>query len=209
MGEKTLATGYFNEPLHQPPSEALLTRFPNLRALPPFQAKPRLWEPYCSLTCAGRAEFVKQAICPATRNLTDDQLGAIGETRGMVALNFHVGFLRPDGELDQDAPLELLVRHIDHVAEIADIDCVGPGADSPYIAGPHDVSWRLSRTAAIRARIWRRSCTGIGFGSCELPGANLLQHLSSAVAVSRGCGATSTTVFFLVPSLQRPSVSPG
>lgn len=62
MLEQTLATGYFNEPLHQPLSEALLTRFPNLRALPPFQAKRWLWEHYCSLTCAGRAEFVKQAL---------------------------------------------------------------------------------------------------------------------------------------------------
>jgi uncharacterized protein len=61
MLEETLATGYFNEPLHKPISEVLLRRFPNLRALPPVQAKRWLWEHYCSLGCAGRAEFVKQA----------------------------------------------------------------------------------------------------------------------------------------------------
>jgi uncharacterized protein len=61
MLEETLATGYFNEPLHKPLSEALLSRFPNLRKLPPPQAKRWLWEHYCSLSCAGRAEFVKQA----------------------------------------------------------------------------------------------------------------------------------------------------
>jgi predicted acyl esterase len=60
--EETLATGYFNEPLHKPLSEALLARLPNLRALTPFQAKRWLWDHYCSLTCAGRAEFVKQAL---------------------------------------------------------------------------------------------------------------------------------------------------
>jgi hypothetical protein len=62
MVEETLATGTFNEPLHRPLSEALLTRFPQLRTLPPFQAKRWLWEHYCSLPCAGRAEFVKQAF---------------------------------------------------------------------------------------------------------------------------------------------------
>lgn len=62
MLEETLATGIFNEPLHRPFAEALLTRFPHLRALPPLQAKRWLWEHYCSLTCDGRAEFVRQAM---------------------------------------------------------------------------------------------------------------------------------------------------
>ncbi|HYB04995.1 MAG TPA: CocE/NonD family hydrolase [Nitrososphaerales archaeon] len=60
--DETLATGYFNEPLHKPFSEALLNRFPNLRTLPPMQAKRWLWEYYCALSCADRVEFVKQAM---------------------------------------------------------------------------------------------------------------------------------------------------
>ncbi len=61
MLEETLATGYFNEPLHLPFSPTLLARFPMLRTMPPSQAKRWLWEQYCALTCAERAEFIKQA----------------------------------------------------------------------------------------------------------------------------------------------------
>jgi predicted acyl esterase len=60
--DETLATGYFNEPLHRPLSEAVRARFPDVRALPPHEGKRWLWEHYCSLSCAGRAEFVKQAM---------------------------------------------------------------------------------------------------------------------------------------------------
>lgn len=62
MVEETLAGGYFNEPLHLPFSETLLSRHPELRRLSPSQAKRRLWEQYCALDCAQRAAFVKQAL---------------------------------------------------------------------------------------------------------------------------------------------------
>lgn len=62
MVEETMAGGYFNEPLHQPFSEALLSRYPELCTLPPSQAKRWLWEQYCALPCAQRAAFVKQAL---------------------------------------------------------------------------------------------------------------------------------------------------
>jgi uncharacterized protein len=62
MKDETLAGGYFNEPLHQPLPETLLKRFPNLRWLSPVERKRWLWEHYCSLTCAERAKFVRQAL---------------------------------------------------------------------------------------------------------------------------------------------------
>lgn len=62
MADETLAGGYFNEPLQQPFSEALLARYPELRMLPPQQAKRRLWERYCALPSAQRAELIKQAL---------------------------------------------------------------------------------------------------------------------------------------------------
>lgn len=62
VAEETQAGGYFNEPLHRPLPEALSARFPELRDLPPAEAERRLWAHYCALTCAGRAEFVKQAL---------------------------------------------------------------------------------------------------------------------------------------------------
>jgi uncharacterized protein len=66
--KETMAGGYFNEPLHRPFSETLLARFAHLRALPPSQAKRWLWEHFCAMTCAQRAEFVKQAL--GTENVT-------------------------------------------------------------------------------------------------------------------------------------------
>ncbi len=59
--KETMAGGYFNEPLHKPFSKALLTRFPNLSKMPPSKAKRWLWEQYAAMTCAQRAEFIKQA----------------------------------------------------------------------------------------------------------------------------------------------------
>ena len=80
MLEETLATGYFNEPLHRVLPEALLARFPDLRSLAPFEAKRRLWEHYCSLTCAERAAFVKQTM--GTNAVTVLDVEALSEIFG-------------------------------------------------------------------------------------------------------------------------------
>jgi membrane dipeptidase len=69
------------------------------------------------------------ALCPSTRNLTDKQLDAIGESEGVVGINFHVGFLRSDGKSDADTPLSLIVRHAQYVADRIGIDHVALGSD--------------------------------------------------------------------------------
>jgi membrane dipeptidase len=69
------------------------------------------------------------ALCPSPRNLGDDQLRAIGESGGLVGINFHVGFLRADGADDPDTPLSEIVRHAGHVAEVAGVDAVALGSD--------------------------------------------------------------------------------
>jgi membrane dipeptidase len=69
------------------------------------------------------------ALCPSPRNLTDDQLRAIGERRGLVGVNFHVGFLRADGAEDADTPLARIAEHAAHIAQIAGVECVGLGSD--------------------------------------------------------------------------------
>lgn len=66
MLEETLAGGYFNEPLHKPFSEDLLQHYPRLRTLPPLQAKRWLWEHYCSLGPAQRAQLIKWAVGGST-----------------------------------------------------------------------------------------------------------------------------------------------
>ena len=69
------------------------------------------------------------AICPHSRNLTDEQLAAIRQSGGMVGVNFAVSFLRPDGRHDKDTPVELIVRHIEHLLKHAGEDGVGLGSD--------------------------------------------------------------------------------
>jgi len=58
------------------------------------------------------------ALCPSTRNLTDKQLDAVGDSGGVLGINFHVGFLREDG-----------LRHIDYVAQRIGIEHVALGSD--------------------------------------------------------------------------------
>ena len=69
------------------------------------------------------------ALCPSTRNLTDRQLDAIRESRGMVGLNFATCFLRPDGAMRADTDLDTMVRHLDALIERLGEDGVGFGSD--------------------------------------------------------------------------------
>ncbi len=69
------------------------------------------------------------AICPSSRNLTDDQIKAVGQSGGLIGLNFANGFLRPDGLWKNDTGFDILLRHLDHLIEIAGVDHVGLGSD--------------------------------------------------------------------------------
>ena len=69
------------------------------------------------------------AVCPHSRNLTDRQLHAIRESRGMVGVNFATSFIRPDGQRNDDTTLEQLIRHMDHLIEHLGVDGVGLGSD--------------------------------------------------------------------------------
>jgi len=69
------------------------------------------------------------AISPHSRNLTDRQLAAIRQSGGLVGVNFATSFLRPDGRHDRDTPIDLIVRHVDHLLEHLGEDGVGFGSD--------------------------------------------------------------------------------
>jgi membrane dipeptidase len=69
------------------------------------------------------------ALSPHSRNLTDQQLVAIGESGGLVGVNFAVSFLRPDGRRDKNTPTELIIQHIEHMLEYAGENSVGFGSD--------------------------------------------------------------------------------
>jgi membrane dipeptidase len=69
------------------------------------------------------------AICPASRNLTDAQLDAIGASGGLVGIVYAVGFIRPDGAEEPDTPLEAIAAHARHVADRIGVDHVALGSD--------------------------------------------------------------------------------
>jgi membrane dipeptidase len=69
------------------------------------------------------------ALSPHSRNLTDRQLAAIRETGGLVGVNFAAGFLRSDGRMLANTPLDDVVRHADHLIAQVGVDGVGFGSD--------------------------------------------------------------------------------
>jgi membrane dipeptidase len=69
------------------------------------------------------------AICPSPRNLTDEQLEAVRASGGVVGLNFATGFLDEGGSREPDLPLEVMVRHVDHLVDKLGPDGVALGSD--------------------------------------------------------------------------------
>jgi membrane dipeptidase len=69
------------------------------------------------------------ALCPASRNLTDAQLDAIGASGGLVGIVFAVSFLRADGRDEPDTPLDAIVAHVRHVADRIGVEHVALGSD--------------------------------------------------------------------------------
>ena len=69
------------------------------------------------------------ALSPASRNLTDAEIDAVGASGGLVGIMFEPSELREDGQPNPDTPLETLVRHIDYVAQRIGSDHVALGSD--------------------------------------------------------------------------------
>jgi membrane dipeptidase len=69
------------------------------------------------------------AICPCSRNLTDEQLDLIAASNGLAGINFAVGFLRPDGALDPQTPVDVIADHIEYIAARTGVDHVAIGSD--------------------------------------------------------------------------------
>ena len=80
------------------------------------------------------------AITEHSRNLTDDQLRAIADSDGMVGLNFAAAFLRNDGKMLSNVPLNQMLKHIDHLINILGEDRVGFGSDYDGAVVPEELS---------------------------------------------------------------------
>jgi membrane dipeptidase len=68
-------------------------------------------------------------LCPTSRNLTDQQLDAIGSTGGLVGIVFASRFIRSDFARDPDTPLEVIVEHARYVADRIGVEHVALGSD--------------------------------------------------------------------------------
>jgi membrane dipeptidase len=60
------------------------------------------------------------------RNLTDEQIAAIAEKDGVIAVTFAPGLLGGKGDL------EMLLRHVDHLVKLAGANHVAFGSDFMY-----------------------------------------------------------------------------
>lgn len=67
-----------------------------------------------------------RALCNVPRNLTDDQIKAIGEKGGIVGINAFNEFIHLDRE---KRTVDYLINHIEHIADLIGIDHIALGFD--------------------------------------------------------------------------------
>ncbi|SMC44104.1 dipeptidase [Rhizobium sp. RU36D] len=94
------------------------------------------------------------ALTPVARNLTDRQLDAIRERKGLVGLNYAVTMLREDSRDDSHTPLSDMVRHVDYLVDRMGIDCVALGSDfdgATIPAAIGDAAGNQKLVAALRS----------------------------------------------------------
>lgn len=79
------------------------------------------------------------ALSPSPRNLTDAQFDAVRDSGGVVGINFHVGFLREDGDADAETSLTEIVRHARYAADRIGIEHIALGSDFDGATMPGDL----------------------------------------------------------------------
>jgi membrane dipeptidase len=95
------------------------------------------------------------ALCASSRNLTNEQLDAIGSSGGVVGINFATSFVRSDGGRDPSTPLEQIVSHVDYVARRIGVEHVAFGSDFEGATIPDELGGAAGLpklVAAIRSR---------------------------------------------------------
>ncbi len=71
-----------------------------------------------------------RALCDVGRDLTDEQLKALGNKGGVVGVNYLAGFLHPVKTKEDDyTTVEEVVKHLRHMANVAGIESVAFGSD--------------------------------------------------------------------------------
>ncbi len=78
-------------------------------------------------------------LTPVARNLTDRQLDAIRDSKGLAGLNYATTMLRSDGIENANTPLSDMVRHVDYMVKRMGIDCVALGSDYDGATIPNEI----------------------------------------------------------------------
>lgn len=102
------------------------------------------------------------ALTPVARNLTDRQLDAVRESRGLVGLNYATTMLRPDGLEDADTPVAAMVAHIRHLVDRMGIEAVALGSDFDGATVPAAIGDAAGQQALVAA------LAADGFGADDL-----------------------------------------
>ncbi|WP_426226987.1 dipeptidase [Pararhizobium sp. DWP3-4] len=102
------------------------------------------------------------SLTTVARNLTDRQLDAIRDSKGLAGLNYATTMLRPDGLENADTPLSDMVRHVDYMVERMGIDCVALGSDFDGATIPEGISDAAGNQNLIAA------LRDAGYGDAEL-----------------------------------------
>jgi membrane dipeptidase len=94
-----------------------------------------------------------RVLCDHPRNLTDEQVRALAGTGGVIGVNFVPAFVSP-----AHPTVETVADHIEHLAAVGGIDCVGIGSDfdgtAKTVTGLDDVSCLPLLTTCLVDRGW-------------------------------------------------------
>ncbi len=76
-----------------------------------------------------------RSIAESLRNMTDDMIRSIGETGGVIGLNFYPPFLMDSYINDTKAQFTYIIKHLRHMINVGGLECVGLGSDFDGIDG--------------------------------------------------------------------------
>ncbi|MDY6817674.1 MAG: dipeptidase [Halobacteriales archaeon] len=98
------------------------------------------------------------ALCPCSRNLTDEQLDAVAASDGVVGITFGTHTLGASPERSKPVTIETIVDHIAYVANRLGVDHVAIGSDFDGATIPDDVG-DVTRLPAIIQTLRDRAFT--------------------------------------------------
>lgn len=99
------------------------------------------------------------AICPSSRNLTDDQMRRLARSGGLAGLNFFVCFLSRDGARNPHIDLDIIGDHAAHMADVMGIDHLAIGSDFDGATMP-EVMGGVAGMGMVVEVLERRGFTG-------------------------------------------------